>query len=323
MSDERTEKTGSARAPALPVEPAPPIIRAGAVALTGDMPAGAAAAMVLRACHAHWLGNEAAVRMRDAEGVHQMRVALRRLRAALALFRAMAPPARLKSLDADVKWLAGRLGAARDWDVFLETTLAPLMEERRGEPGLMEIRQMVGELRGTAYDELLAALGSGRYTALASELAMLAGDIQASGSAAELAIRDLMQHALDRRYTKILRRGRRLEKLNPEQRHQLRIQLKKLRYCTDFSRAIFPRKRRRRFSRELGALQDLFGALNDAATAERLVRSLAADNAGEAQSEAARAGGLIIGWHAAQSRHGRAGLAGQWRRLVEAKPFWR
>jgi triphosphatase len=312
------------RAPALSTETAPTIVRAREVALAGDMPVGLAAAMVLRGCHAQWLGNEQAVRMRDAEGVHQMRVALRRLRAALVLFRAMAPPARLKSLDAEVRWLAGVLGAARDWDVFLEATLAPLIEERRGELSLMELRQTVEELRGTAYDLVLGALESARYTALASEVAMLAGDIQNFGRESDQRILELVRQALDRRYTKVLRRGRRLEKLDPEQRHKLRIQLKKLRYCTDFFRTIFPNKRRRKFSGELGDLQDLFGALNDAATAERLVGSLmTAEGTSEAQLEAARAGGLIIGWHAAESRHGRAGLVKQWHRFVEAKPFWR
>ena len=301
---------------------APPVARAREVPLAADTPACQAAAMVLRGCHAQWLGNEQAVRSRDAEGVHQMRVALRRLRAALVLFRGMAPPARLETLDAEVKWLAGLLGAARDWDVFLETTLTPLLEERRGELSLLELRQTIDALRGTAYDGVLAALESARYTAMASEVAMLAGDIRDFGQGDDRPILDLARHALDRRYTKLLRRGRRLEKLDAEQRHRLRIQLKKLRYCTDFFRCIFPDKRRRAFSKELGRLQDLFGALNDAATAERLVRSLAGGGAGEAQLEAARAGGLIIGWHAAEAHRGRAGLVKQWRRLVGAKPFW-
>lgn len=316
MTDESTIRTELKR------DDAPPIVRAREVALAPDMPASQAAAMVLRGCHAQWLGNEQAVRQRDTEGVHQMRVALRRLRAALVLFRGMAPPALLNSLDAEVKWLAGLLGTARDWDVFLETTLAPLLEERRGELSLLELRQTVAELRGTAYDVLLAALESARYTAAASEVAMLAGDIRDFTHGADQPILDLARHALDRHYTKLLRRGKRLETLDAEQRHRLRIQLKKLRYCTDFFRSIFLDKRRRKFSKEIGRLQDLFGALNDAATAERLVRSVAIAGAGEAQLEAARAGGLIIGWHAAEAHRRRAGLARQWQRLVEAKPFW-
>ena len=316
MSDETTLSQAVRRVSAAP------IVRAREVTFATDMPACQAAAMVLRGCHAQWLGNEQAVRSRDAEGVHQMRVALRRLRAALALFRGMAPPPRLKTLDAEVRWLAGLLGTARDWDVFLETTLTPLLEERRSELCLLELRQTIDALRGTAYDVVLAALESARYTAMASEVAMLAGDIRDFGQGDDQAILDLARRALDRRYTKLLRRGKRLEKLDAEQRHRLRIQLKKLRYCIDFFRSIFPDKRRRAFSKEIGRLQDLFGALNDAATAERLVRSLGGDGAGEVPLEAARAGGLIIGWHAAAARRGRAGLVEQWQRLVEAKPFW-
>ena len=304
--------------------PAPTIMRAREAELVPGLPAGLAASMVLRVCQAHWLGNEPAVRARQVEGVHQMRVALRRLRAALVLFRAMAAPARLNSLDAEIKWLADLLGTARDWDVFLETTLTPIGEERAGEPGLNELRETVEELRGTAYDTVHAGLDSSRYTALVSEVAILAGDIQTYGIRPELRVEDLARHALDRRYTKVLRRGRRLAKLDPEQRHRLRIQLKKLRYCTDFFRAIFPAKRRKNFSDPLGDLQDMFGALNDAATAERLLQTLTTtEGSGARAVEAARAAGMISGWHAAETRHRRAGIAAGWKSFVAAKPFWR
>lgn len=304
----------------------PAIVRAREAEITADMPAGQAAALVLRNCLGQWLANDLAVRARQIEGVHQMRVALRRLRAALALFGDLLEATQLNHLDREAKWLARLLGTARDWDVFLDTTLRPLMAQRPDEPCLAATCEAIERRRSIAYDEVLHGLDAPRTAALAFDLAAAAVELEAA-SDAERPIGDLAQRALERRYAKVLRRGRHLERLDAEQRHELRIQLKKLRYGTDFFRFIYPGNRRKKFATELGDLQDLFGILNDAATAENLILQLygapSCNAADTPSSDAALASGLVIGWHLGASRHQHERLTEQWQRLAEAKPFWR
>ena len=83
----------------------------------------------MRNCLSHTVLNEAAaLKGEDPEGIHQMRVALRRLRSALGLFRDLMPADQYEFLASEVKWLAGELGNARNWDVFLADLLAPVEE---------------------------------------------------------------------------------------------------------------------------------------------------------------------------------------------------
>ncbi len=82
---------------------------------------------IVRNCQEHWLANEAAaLDGGDPEGVHQMRIALRRLRSAMSLFAKAIPPDQRSWLKTDSGWVAGNLGPARDWDVFLGSVLQPL-----------------------------------------------------------------------------------------------------------------------------------------------------------------------------------------------------
>ena len=77
----------------------------------------------------------------DPELIHQMRVAVRRLRSALNLFGAAAPGIKDAALTAELRWLVGELGPARDWDVFLGETLPPVVEALPQEAGLVRLQQ--------------------------------------------------------------------------------------------------------------------------------------------------------------------------------------
>ena len=84
-------------------------------------------AMVMSAAQQHLLANQAVLEYgRDPEGVHQTRVALRRLRSACSLLRKEVPSPAFEAFGAEAKWLMHVLGPARDWDVLATTTLARL-----------------------------------------------------------------------------------------------------------------------------------------------------------------------------------------------------
>ena len=89
---------------------------------------------------------DAALRGKDIEGVHDMRVATRRLRAALELFRDAFPRRRLAPMLEDVKGLADALGAVRDLDVMIDR----LSADRRGRPASQRLvlDEFIADMRG-------------------------------------------------------------------------------------------------------------------------------------------------------------------------------
>src|SRR3546814_10017263 len=119
------------------------------------MTADDALAAVLGACLRHWSANEAAaIDGSDPEGVHQMRVGLRRFRSALTVFGDLLPAAQLAWLQEEAKWALNALGSARDWDVFLADLLAPLEAARPGDADLAALRGAARDRQAQAYRQI-------------------------------------------------------------------------------------------------------------------------------------------------------------------------
>jgi CHAD domain-containing protein len=98
--------------------------------LDRGMQAGNAFTVIGLCCLDHALSNERAIAEGDAEGVHQMRVGLRRLRAAISLFKDLAAGSGTEAVKRELKWLTGRFGQARDFDVLIEEHVRPLQANR-------------------------------------------------------------------------------------------------------------------------------------------------------------------------------------------------
>jgi len=272
----------------------------------------------------------------DPEGVHQARVALRRLRSALSLFRRLLPAADHQWLAGEVKWLAGALGPARDWDVFLAELLAPVKAAFAFHPeiyaDLAALEAAAGGQRRDAYDAVRAALLSPRHTTLHLRLGLwleLRGwrnqPVTPTSAVLFRPLRETAEKLLNRRHRRVHKTGSAFAKLSYVERHQLRIYLKKLRYAVDFFRSLHDDKLAGRYVGQLGAFQDILGHLNDVATAARLVPQLSVEPAGHPGATAdalARAVGVVIGWHgrglAAQEQR----LVAEWHDFRAAKGFW-
>ncbi|MGQ0590995.1 MAG: CYTH and CHAD domain-containing protein [Sphingosinicella sp.] len=227
---------------------------------------------IAHACLRHFRLNEMVLlEARDADALHQARVALRRLRAALSLFRPTVRGKDYQALRDELRWLAGQLGEARNLDVLL------VRIDHAGEARPKELTA----LRERAYDSALAALRSDRARALMLKLILWletgAWRYRARG-AEDLA--PLAENRLERRWRRIRRRGQGLARLDEEGRHALRLDIKKLRYAAEFMGPLYAAKplaaRRDRFVAALKVLQDRLGDLNDAWTAEALAARLPA-----------------------------------------------
>ena len=302
--------------------------RTPVLALAPGISVDGALAEIFRACAGHCAANHDAVLDRsDPEGVHQFRVALRRLRSALAVFKDVIPPADAAWLEAEAGRLIGILGPARDWDVFIVETLAAVRAGRPGDDNLERLAAAAEAARARAYEQAEVLRGPD-YTAF---LLRFGQWIETAGwrLRAERAVLDqplacLAGRLLDKRHERVLKRGRGFERLSNAQLHRLRIALKKLRYAGEFFAAQFPDGRPRPYIKAARRLQDDLGHLNDAAVAERCLEDLLhARRQGADLTAIGEGARQVIGWHDRARDKARARIAGDWHAFAAARPYWR
>ena len=286
---------------------------------------------ILGACVAHWLENEAATRdARDPEGLHQIRVALRRLRSALALFKPAIGQQARERWTAELRWLLGPLGPARDLDVFATETMVPVAEARAGDPALAALAEIVDDARWKAHHHVREVLASERYADLAFAFACWVacrGWRQGADIDVLLAqrrnVRDFAAETLAKRHRQVRKRGRSFAALEPVARHELRILFKKLRYGTEFFASLHPGRPYDEFRSAAARMQDLLGHMNDVAVAQHVVEDLlAGTEPGTRQKAAALGAGQVLGWYAHAARELEPRAIEAWDAFRAAAPFW-
>jgi CHAD domain-containing protein len=264
---------------------------------------------------------EGALAGAEPEPVHQMRVALRRLRAILRLFRDCTGAPSLLRLEAELKLLAGRLGPARDWDVFLAGTGAEVAAAVGEEPRLSALLREAQAAREAAYAALRAVLEEPEFRLLALDLAEAAARPESwrdAAPAAATALAGFGAALLERRWRKLKKRGREMESLDLAAFHALRIEAKRLRYAAELFAPLWPGKASRRFLRRLARLQEAMGLANDAEVARGLVAGLKSAPPGRSW-----AGGVFDGWCLARVASARRDSAAAWAKVEDSRPFWR
>jgi triphosphatase len=306
--------------------------------LGAGMSAGRAFTLIGRACLRHLVANVPATTGRNGDALHQMRVALRRLRAAMSLFSAIASDDRIDAIKTELRWLARELGPARDLDTLILEVVTPLRKRHRNEPGLTSISQMFSRKRLKLYHQVQAAVQSARFQTLVLDTAewIEAGPWSSSEDVSKRTHREMpielyAAEQLSRRCKKIRRRGRRIGHLNSEQLHRLRIQVKKARYATEFFSSVYPGKKSAKQARKIKSslmqLQNSLGRLNDIVTHKALFSNIIANRAKgltEQQSrQRAFAAGLIIGDQQAQVEKLRDRAAKAFSRFSDTKAFWK
>jgi triphosphatase len=225
-------------------------------------------------------------RARRPEALHQLRVGLRRLRAAISLFQPMLADEALDGVKAELKWITGELGPARELDVFLNDSYRPLLEPHRDWPELASLGHVLREARTQAYDRAQAAVTVLRFGVLVHDVAAWIdqGPWTSGSGPKQTALRArpigrLAPELLDQARAKVIRRGRGFKTLDPKTRHKLRIHAKTLRYATGFFGALYAKdapKRLDRFGKAAHLLTSALGDQNDIAGAAALGVRIAA-----------------------------------------------
>jgi CHAD domain-containing protein len=268
------------------------------------------------------IGHDAAVRLGDdPEGVHQARVATRRLRSHLRAYRAVLDPSWCDGLRADLGWLGDELGAVRDLDVLEERfrrhgSMLPGDEA----VGVEKVLDRVRRRREASRQELLSALREPRYVALLDALVDAAANPRVIPEVAEARAADVLGVVMDAPWKHLRTRCRSLGS-DPDDAalHDARIRAKRVRYAAESLAPIFG-KPARRFARRASALQQVLGAHQDAVVATRWLRQ----EAMHAPARLAFAAGRLAEMEAPVREEARTEWPEAWERLRRTTPrFWR
>ena len=245
------------------------VAKAGPVPVRPDMNVADAFSLIAQSCIRHFRLNEPlVVRQRDPEALHQLRVAMRRLRAALSIFRPALEDARFEPLRDELRWFTFQLGGARNLDVYLARKRLP-----------RDIRKALKQERKLAYDRVIETLQSKRSSLLMIDLVewISLGDWRVSEKARR-PLPDYAARRIGRLWRKIASHGE-LEPMHGDERHELRIEVKKLRYALEFVEPLNTGvgRRRKQFTRAIEAVQEALGILNDMVTAEAIATMVGDD----------------------------------------------
>jgi len=268
----------------------------------------------------HLRANEQPVAAGIPEGVHQARIAIRRLRAALWSFRLILPRQERKTFNREFRWFQGQLSPARDWHVFVDETLPAVQSAFPGRRAtavqlrkiaLEELRQVTDEatdlFRSVRYTRLIL-----RFTLWMTQQRSLIEQAFSAQPATEFAA-----GILDQSHRKFLSDTRPLSRMSANNRHALRKRGKKLRYACELFSSLWPGQYTATYLRLMRHLQTELGVINDVSMASRSVCLL---DPGGADS---RHGKLVDEWSDLRLAECLRKAQPKWRKFQRQAPFWR
>ena len=313
-------------------------VKALPVVFTPDADVQSAFQRIAWTCVHQLIANQPIMLSGDPDGLHQMRVAIRRLRAAISLFSEMLTDGQTEILKSELKWLAGELGPARELDIFFKRVLKPVAGGKPNGAGLATLSRDLRQRREDASIRAHTAVDSARFRKLVLDAAawIEAGDWIKNPDISACTIReqpivDVAAKELRRRWKKVLKRGKRLDELDAQRRHRLRIQGKKLRYAAEFFATGFSGKksmlRQKKFVASLERLQDALGDLNDIVVHGKLSERFVDAGRGASGSslgrvEKAFAAGRLSGREEARIGPALKEAKQAYEAFARRKPFW-
>ncbi|HET7084194.1 MAG TPA: CHAD domain-containing protein [Rhizomicrobium sp.] len=278
-------------------------------------------------CLAQITANAAALRPQDlrdtrsAEGLHQLRVAFRRLEVALGAFGKEFRQDWLDELRGRAKILLGRLSPARDLDVFVGKLLA--------DPPKSGVRDGLPQLRARADSARNAAWAAVSQCITSADFDMFADDVAALASSQLPLSRNrrlprTAERILDRQVKRVSRRAKVAKSREEGDMHRLRIALKKLRYTAEFFAPLYPRKKVTRYLKKLRGLQNHLGDVNDAANVRSVVGHLIKERSRkDSEGNMRYAAGAMVAWYGAQVPSAIKQALRRYKKFKRVKPYWR
>ncbi|MEM7464204.1 MAG: CHAD domain-containing protein [Pseudomonadota bacterium] len=260
----------------------------------------------------------------DPEFAHQLRVGIRRLRTALRMFRPYLDNAEIRAMSNELRDVARIVGDLRDADVLYEDIALSAIRGSGRQPDNEPLATMLKNRCTLMREAVRADIGSARWNGLLLRLMLMqhgwtGGEFAAA--AGRTTAREFARKTISKFWKTVTKRGRNLENLDEAERHQLRKDLKKLRYAMEFLQSLHKQKAWRRFRKELKRLQIQFGYLNDVHMAKSLPAMIG--NGHDLSSDTAMLAGFIDGWHEAGASDVLDDLDWHWQRLERRAGFWK
>ena len=281
---------------------------------------GEAFAAIFRSAAKQIIHNRTVVLETDqAEGAHQLRVGLTRLRAAHRALKPLLDTPAFHQLEDDARATARAAGELRDADVLIEDIFAPVAGSVPDEKGFNELLHALQAYRAAKQDSARRCLQGENWSRLLLSLALWPAMLETDGVSLSQPVEDYAKKALKKRWKKVAKLGRGIDRLEPAEKHKMRRSLKKLRYMTEFFAPLFPGNEVKPFVKQLKTLQDVFGYVNDVRMAEQL-RTIAAER-GEGP-DCAVAAGIVLGTHEEKAAETWTHAKQEWRRLKSRDRFW-
>ena len=245
---------------------------------------------------------QAARSLENIKGVHQTRVAFRRMRSALFVFRSAVPRRVSKKWSNEIRYLAGQLGRARDLDVLLHEGL-DAVEGKLTLRGQEKLAALVNQQREKAYESVNMMLDSERYAAFKTDFSVWIdekeweqGDLKKKNRKnLSLNIVPFSRELLGKLERKILGAGDTLSQKYADDMHLLRIKFKKLRYAAEFFVPVL--EDLDDYIYHIKKLQDLLGIMNDVLVMQHLLESMLEE---ETDHELIEYAGGLVGWRTRQ-----------------------
>ena len=254
----------------------------------------------------------------DPQAAHQLRIGLRRLRSALRALRPVADGHSLRSFERCARDFGRCVGQLRDADVLLSDLIAPVEAGADDKEGFATLRAALEDHRESRREDVRAALQGPAWTKLQLYLTLWPRTLEEHRDLD----RPITKHAREvakKAWKKPAKLGRDIDTLNGARRHEMRKALKKLRYSCELFAPVLPRRKTKRFLTELKVLQDVFGYVNDARMATKVIEIQQEQQAGR---PAAVAAGYVVGTHKAEARHVWKGAHAAWKKLNDLPRPW-
>jgi len=244
-------------------------VKALPIATDGRMSTISGFRTIALACLRHLQSNEQGVRESDSpEFVHQARVAIRRLRSAIRVWKPLLPADFVADFDPLWQALAARLGDTRNWDVFNSETLPTIIDRFPASPEVARLADYAQRRCAMHRQAARQALSSLDYSRLLLDFPARLLDLPED---TEQRLADFAPRCLQKRAKQVRRLAAEAMDGDAAARHRLRVAYKRLRYALEFFAPLFSGEALRQYHLAASELQEVLGRLNDLSVAVQLI----------------------------------------------------
>ena len=279
--------------------------------------------IIARECITHLESNrDIVLKEADIEGVHQMRVALRRLRSAFSLFKECLNSEESLLILTEVKWLASKLGKVRDLDVLITETLPIVSEYSNSHNGLLVFSKQARQARRVVSKDMQEAIMSQRYHRLLLTLSSWLESerlLEQHNKADHIKLLKFSKNAFKKFHKRLMQSKPRFKEMQPEDRHKVRITAKKLRYAMEFFYNLYPSEEIGKYIKKLAKLQDSLGQMNDISVTGVQLKSIFNTNPSVSLSDAIL---IVESWGSKKIKEECPKVDSALKKLSKDKPFW-